>query len=502
MLPARGLKCRKFVVDRYKPSSSPREEISRQFCRSTQPWASALLLAVLLVSCSEPPSTLSIGEPISIDTTDVDPELADAVAGTIELINKTPFSSSLRGRLAMMYEVNHFPDAALAMYEQAVLLDPQDFSWWYFGALIEKKQGDFDAALAKVQRAIAIDPGYVPAYLHQGNWLLEQNRFDEAIEAFNEAALLGAGSPAAVGLAQVYLRENKFQSVIDVLDPYAQTLPHPQIWRLLASAYGPLGLEQEAEVARALGQEALPLLWMDPILQRPNKYVRGFGRRLAYAQSLLSAERYAEALRELERLRLIRPDDEILINNLAVAYDKTEQFDKAVSTLERGINLAPNQYRFYVYLADLLYRAGGNDEAVDLLNRSLQINERDAEAYERLGSVLMRLERFGEALSAFESAIEFGHPNVAGIRLRMGTIHGYHENWDEAIGQFSQVVELDPGNADGHIFLMHALIADEKPQDAEAALRWARRLGVDPQSLQSVVDAIAQKSGHADSQTP
>lgn len=460
------------------------------------------LLVALVASCNAPPRTLSIDEPLRIDTSNVDPELSDSIAETVALIEKTPFSSSLRGRLAMTYDVNHFPDAALVMYEQAALLDPQDFSWWYFGAMIEKKQGDFDAALAKIQRAIEIDPGYVPAYLHQGNWLLEQNRYSEATEAFNEAALLGAGSPAAVGLAQVYLREDKLQSVIDVLAPYSQTLPHPQIWRLLAAAYAPLGLEQEAEVARALGQEALPLLWLDPIRQRPNKYVRGFGRRLAYAQSLLSAERHAAALRELERLQAIRPDDEILINNLAVAYDKTGQSDKAVLTLERGINLAPNQYRFYVYLADLLYRAGGNEEAVDLLNRSLEINERDAEAYERLGAVLMRLERFTEALSAFESAIEFGHANVAGIRLRIGTIHGYLENWVEAIDQFSQVVALDPSNADGHIYLMHALIADEQLHEAEAALQWARRLGIDSQSLQSVVDAIDQKTGQNDSQAP
>ncbi len=461
-----------------------------------------LLLTVLVASCNVAPSTASIDEPVQIDTTEVDPELANSVAEMLELINATPFSSSLRGRLAMMYEVNHFPDAALGMYEQAALLDPQEFSWWYFGALIDKKQGNFDAAIEKIKRAIAIDPGYVPAHLHQGSWLLEQNRYDEAVAAYNEAASLGAGSPAAVGLAQVYLREDSFQAVIDVLTPYAQNLPHPQIWRLLAAAYAPLGLEQEAEVARALGQEAIPLLWLDPIRQRPNKYIRGFGRRLAYAQSLLSAERYAEALRELERLQAIRPDDEILLNNLSVAYDKSGQFDKAVQTLERGIELAPNQFRFYVYLGDLLYRAGGNEEAIDLFNRSLQINDRNAEAYERLGSVLMRLERFSEAMSAFEKAIEFGHSNVAGIRLRMGTIQGYQENWDEAIDQFSQVVRLEPANVDGHVFLLHALVGDNRLQEAEAALQWAARLGIDSQSLQPVVDAISQKNGQVDPQSP
>lgn len=460
---------------------------------------------LLLVCCScsnQVQDTEIVGTPHIIDTSQVDSELAETIGDTLGLIAQTPYSASLRGRLGMIYEVNHFPDAARIMYQQASALDEREFAWWYFGALIDQQKGDIDQALEKIARAIDIDHGYVPAHLHRGNWLLQQDLLAEAMEAFSDAAALGAGSPAAVGTAQVHLRREEFNKVVDNLVPYAETLPHPQIWRLLSTAYTRLGMEEEAEVARALSRDASPMLWLDPLRQRPNRYVRGFGRRMVYAQSLLKADRYDDALRELESLQGIKPNDEALISNLAFAYEKTQQAEKAKDILQKGIELMPKQFRFYVQLGDLMYRGGHNEDALMLLTQSTEISDRNPGAYERLGSVLMRLERFDEAISAFMKAIEFGYSDTAGIRLRIGTIYGYREQWTEAIAEFSQVVELDPGNENGHVYLAHALVEQGELDQAEAALNWAYRLGVDPELLQPPELLIEQRRNQVNPTTP
>ena len=436
-----------------------------------------------------------------IKTEEVDPELAKAVDSTIELIEKTPYSAVLRGRLAMTYEVNHFPDAALEMYAQAALLDSQEFAWWYFGALLEQKRGDFVAAVSKLEHAIDIDANYVPAHLHMGNWLLEQNHFDRALDSFNTAASLGAGSPAAVGIAQTYLRQDNFESVVDVLVPYSKSLPHPQIWRLLGLAYDRLGLEEEASIAKALSKEALPMLWLDPIRQRPNRYVKGFGRRIVYAQSLLKAERYSDALRELEKLHEFQPNDEALISSLAVAYEKTGQSERAKEILQSGINRIPGQHRFYVQLGDLMYRTGNNERALTLITQSIEMSEANPEAHERLGAVLMRMERFEESVAAFTKAIDYGHANVSDIHLRMGTIHGARGDWKNAVEQFRKVVDLDPSNIDGHVYLAHAYIASDQLLEAEETVDWAVRLGLDSVAFETVRSAIVEGRNNSESDT-
>lgn len=465
-----------------------------------------LALAMLCLSCWSCSNSVQAPEIVDsayvIDTSQIDLELAETIEESLDLIEKTPYSASLRGRLGMIYEVNHFADAARVMYKQASTLDAREFTWWYFGALLDQQKGAFDSALEKIDNAIDIDHGYVPAHLHRGNWLLHQNRLAEALESFGDAAALGAGSPSAVGIAQVHLRREEFAEVVDVLVPYVESLPHPQIWRLLATAYGRLGMDAEAEVARALSKEATPLHWMDPLRQRPNKYVRGFGRRIVFAQSLLRADRYDDALKELERLLDIKPNDEALISNLAVAYEKTHQPEKAKEILERGIELMPEQFRFYVQLGDLMYRGGHNEDALALLTQSTTINQRNPGAYERLGSVLMRLERFDEAIAAFEDAIGFGFSDVAGIRLRIGTIYGYLEQWNEAVAEFSQVVELDPGNTNGHVYLVHALIEQGELDKAESALTWARRLRVDSELLAPPESLLEQRRNQTEPNSP
>ena len=461
------------------------------------------LLCAIGWSCSNPNDESDlIGFAHVLDTSQLDSELSETIIETIDLIEKTPYSASLRGRLGMIYEVNHFLEEARIMYEQASTLDPREFAWWYFGALIDQQKGDIDRALEKIDQAIDIDHGYVPVHLHRGNWLLQQDRLSEALEAFGDAAALGAGSPAAVGIAQVHIRREEFEEAVDVLVPYSESLPHPQIWRLLAIAYGRLGMESEAEVARALSKETTPLHWLDPLRQRPNRYVRGFGRRIVFAQSLLRADRYNDALRELERLLDIEPNDEALISNLAVVYEKTQQPEKAKEILERGIDLMPEQFRFYVQLGDLMYRGGHSEDALALLTQSTKINERNPGAYERLGSVLMRLQRFDEAIAAFHNAIDFGYSDVAEIRLRIGTIYGYREQWLEAVSEFSQVVELDPGNANGHVYLAHALIEKGELDQAEAALKWARRLRVNPELLQPPSLLIEERRNQTDPNSP
>ena len=465
---------------------------------------SASLVAILLLSasCSRISDGVHIDAPQRIATTGVDLDLVRAIEETINLIEQTPHSAALRGRLAMMYEVNHFPAMALTMYEQAILLDPREFAWLYFAALIHKQQGDFDEAINKMDRAIEIDPDYVPVHLHRGTWLLEQNRLEESLKSFHAASRLGAGSPAAVGLAQVYLRQGNPEGVVDVLEGYSQTIPHPQIWRLLASAYSQLGQDREAEVARALGSEAMPLQWLDPIRQRPNRYVYGFGRRIVHAQSLLRSNRFEEALLELESLQKIDRNNEALLSNLAAAYEKTGNPEKAKEVLEYGIEQFPEQFRFFTHLGDLMYRAGHNEDALALLNKSIAMSERNPTAYERQGLVFMKLERFDEAIDAFESAVEYGHDKVAEIRRRVGTIHGMREQWTEAIDQFSQAVQLDPSNVDGHVFLAHAMIADGKFDKAEAAVLWAQRLGLGGAELESVERTLIQAQLSTDTSNP
>ena len=454
----------------------------------------ALLATVssMLFACTlETKSDIRVVEqPLVIDTTDIDPELADYLTEIVGLIHETPYSAALRGRLAMSYDVNAFRDNAIAMYQQASDIDPFDFTWHYFRAILRGAKGEHVEALLDIQAAIEIDPGYVPAWLHQGTWLFELGRNDEARAAFNAAARLGAGSPAVMGLARIEALEGNHELVVDLLQPYEWNNPHPEIYRLIARSYAVLGNTEEAEVAAALGANPTQLEWIDPLLGDRIKHVRGFGQRLVTAQNLLRGGRIGESMNMLEELYRQNPDDEALISSLAWAYQQTEQYQRASDILTRGIEKYPEQYRFYTNLGYLMLHAGHADDAEKLFNKSIELHGSNSDAYEQLGITYMHKKQYEKALDAFEQALQFGSRNNANILLKKGTIEGLQMQWDAAIETFQRVVKAEPQLSDAHVYLSYAYTESKQFDEARASLAWAQRLGISQSALQRAHDFL------------
>ena len=442
-------------------------------------------LVALLSGCAVPDKCpySELPDPPQIGTENVDDELVQFVQGLLEDIDENPRSASLRGRLAMTYDANSFQLEAVEAYEQARALDPYEFQWSYFGALMSSGVGDYDAAIEKINWAVHVDDSYIPAWLSRGHWMLQQGDLDQAEESFQWAADLGAGSPSSVGLAMVLLRHENYQQAVDLLEPVNRELPHPQIFRLLARAYTGLGDSRSAEVATALAKNPEPMRWIDPLLRQKDQFIRGFGPRMVHAQNLMKAGQSNRALRLLESLRQERPEDETLINNLAWAYSSTNQHERASQVLQNGIRLYPDQARNYTLLAFLMYRGSHFDDALSLVDQSIEIQPNAADSHEVRGRVLLRLNRLDEAVAAFERAIASGSEKRAELTMAIGTIDAMSEQWDDAIERFQQVVEMTPNTSDAHVFLVKALIASGRLGEAQDALSWAERLGVNPAEL-------------------
>lgn len=457
-------------------------------------------LTALLAGCAvQQKCPLSeLGEPPQIGTDNVDEELVDFVTDLLEQIQKNPRSSTLRGRLAMTYDVNSFQLESVEAYEQASVLDPYEFQWSYFGALMSAGVGDYDGAIEKINWAVQIDDSYIPAWLSRGHWMLERGDLDLAEESFQTAADLGAGSPSSVGLAMVWLRREDYQQTVELLEPVNRELPHPQIFRLLARAYTGIGDSSSAEVATALGRSPEPLRWIDPLRRQKDKYIRGFGPRLVHAQNLMKGDHAKPALELLESLRRQRPNDEALINNLAWAYSSTNQHERASEVLQHGINMYPDQARNYTMLAFLMYRGGHLDDALRLVDQSIEIQPNAPDSYEVRGRVLLRLERLDEAVRAFERSIAAGSDKRIELTLAIGTIDAMSQRWDDAIERFQDVVERAPGTTDAHIFLVKALIASERLGEAQDALLWAERLGINPTELAKLYMQWNQRAAEAE----
>ncbi|MXW54433.1 MAG: tetratricopeptide repeat protein [Gammaproteobacteria bacterium] len=453
----------------------------------------ALILAALAsTSCSTQPDSDLVEfpvaeEPVLPDLKDIDEGLADYITVRHNQVIQYPTSGSERGRLAMTYDVNNWSRQSIPVYEQAHLLDPYEFMWPYFVAHQNAKIGEYEEAVGMIEVALTIDPDYSAAWLWLGTWLLRLDRFDDAELAFERAYSIDQSFYSIVGKARVKLMSGNSQESIDLLEPLRVKTLHPEIFRLLATAYNDLGRSNEANVARALSKQEAALNWPDPIVIRREKHIRGFGGRLARAQRLLQANRVEESLRELLSLRTQYGDRPSLVSTLAWAYSAQGETTMAMETLQIGIESSPEHQPYYTQLGDLVSLTGNLDTAEGLLRKSVELNESDSEAHLRLGIVLMQQQRFDEAISAFNAVLDIGSSAIAEAHLHLGTIEGYRQQWDEAARHLKRTIELNPRHIAAHERLCYVYIEARQFDELDAALLWTQQLAIPPENFAQVL---------------
>lgn len=432
--------------------------------------------------------------PVGVSLEGADPDLAVRLKEFLSATRGAPHSGELRGRLAMAYEVNGFPEAAIATYAQAGALDPDEFSWPYFRALLLARNGDLPAAVEHLDRAIGIDADYVPAWLWRGKWSLDIGDDASAEASYRRAEALGAGSPAAAGMAQVRMRAGQYSRALALLEPVANEQRHPHLYRMLGEAYRELGRDEDARLAFARSRHATPLQWFDPRQGVKTKYIAGFKNQMAHAQDMLSVGRYEDALEILEVWRDRHPNDAALLTNLGWAYMGLGDLDQANEIMERGLvehSKDTPGYYFHYHLGRLRAMQGKVPDALHHLVTASTLNPTQSEPHEERANLLLRLDRRDEALAAFEKALEVGSQFPERLLQIMGVVEAARGKWKEAIAHFREAVREDPSFAIAHVQLARSLAQESLWQEARAALDMADRLGTHPKDVAAARHVLA-----------
>ena len=432
----------------------------------------ALIAACL--SCTPGPGT---NDPPQVSVEVSDPELAAFLAAVLEAARTDPEDAEARGRLGMAYEMNDLEDAALLAYAQAEGLDPTDFRWPYFQALVVSRQGNPEAALVHLERALSVDAEYAPAWLWQGSFLLDLGRDAEAAIAFQRARDLDAEVHAATGLAQLALRQDRPADALTLLHPLQRDNPHPQVFRLLGRAYQALGRVDDARIAMARGKDATPLRWDDPREADKAGQIMSLGGLLALAEDVIRAHRYDAAVQILVPLRVRYPNDKALLGNLALAYGRSGQTAQALDVLRHAFSLHPDHAPFHNVMSSVLEEKGDRDGTRHHLEESIRLNPAQAWVHERLGRIRMGMGDYDAALASFDAAVRYGIDQPASVLHLAGSIEGARERWPDAIAYFKRAVALDESHTDAYIYLAICQAEVGNLDEADAALSWAEKLG-------------------------
>jgi tetratricopeptide (TPR) repeat protein len=292
---------------------------------------------------------------------------------------------------------------------------PSDDAVWYALGLAQfASPGSAGAlALGSFQKAAALKPQEPEYVFRQGVALLESEKFDEALPPLREAVRLGPKQakyhvPLGLCLARKGDRTGalaEFRALLDLKPTGKDVL---------------------------LAQKAIARM-DDPLRDIPKSEEENFKRGVDWLNRADAPQQAIDAFLDI----LDRYPDLASVQALTgLAYERLDDAGPAVEHLRRAIELRPESYEPYLYLAELYLTKQKPDQAAELYQQALDRNPLSDRAYQALGNI---------ALARGDAAL--------------------------GLTDLRALVTLRPDDPNAHKQLAQALDAANQPDDAESELR-------------------------------
>jgi len=151
---------------------------------------------------------------------------------------------------------------------------------------------------------------------------------------------------------------------------------------------------------------------------------------------------------------------------------------------EAAIEIYPRAVDARVNLANYYFRKGEFLEALTFYQEALPYIEGTGIGglHLRIAETLVRLGRFEEAVPEFEQAVE-EEPGAVWIRNNLGNVLTRLGRWVDATAQFREAIRIEPDNADALVNLGACVLNEGKVEEAVALFR--RAVGLDPGNIQA-----------------
>jgi tetratricopeptide (TPR) repeat protein len=119
-----------------------------------------------------------------------------------------------------------------------------------------------------------------------------------------------------------------------------------------------------------------------------------------------------------------------------------ERYDEALECLDKAIEIDSNYARAWAYKANVFNSLERYEEALVFYDKAIALDENDKLAWANRGDVLYNLKRYDEALVFYDRAIELD-ANYQGAWVKRGNVLNNLKRYDEALVSFDRAITLD-----------------------------------------------------------
>ena len=395
-------------------------------------------------------------------------EWDEAAAAYERAVMSSPRRTAYRRQLANALLTAGRPERALEVLRDLVRVRPADAGGWYLLSDLELELANYGEAEAAARRLIELEPDSLRGAYVLSRVLGAQREYQAMVGVLEPAVRLAlerdvAPSQIATLLQRLSVAHEQLgdhDAAVDRLTEALELTPsNLGLQAQLAQAYLNAGRLDQAAAAVSQAQQASPgnlaLLRLEAqtlsargevadavavleraLVQHEDQPVAHFALANMYSQH----ERVDDAVRVLRAAEVRFPDNPIVTFQLGAVFERGQRYGEAEGAFRRALERDPDDAATLNYLGYMLAERGERlDESVDLIRRALELDPgngsyldslgwaylkqnrldlaepplrqasdqlaRNSVVQDHLGDLLFLLERYAEAISAWERAL-------------------------------------------------------------------------------------------------
>jgi tetratricopeptide (TPR) repeat protein len=138
----------------------------------------------------------------------------------------------------------------------------------------------------------------------------------------------------------------------------------------------------------------------------------------------------------------LEPNDYNALNNIAVAYNKLDESEKAIEYLDRALEINDKFNLAYVNRAESYNQLNKYDLALQNVSKALAIEPNFAHSYSIKAKILTKQELYDEAEESISKAVEIA-PNSGDVYLNQGFFYEGRKNYLESLRSYEKAESLN-----------------------------------------------------------
>jgi Flp pilus assembly protein TadD len=374
--------------------------------------------------------------------------------------------------------------AAISEFREALRYQPDNADALNLLGAGLTNTGDFEGAIAELERAIKLKPALPEAHFNLAIALEKSDHLDDAEKQYQAAISAKGGSypEASVALGKLFFRMGKTsQATQELQNALVQNPDLADAHYVLARVLQASGKQEEAavefKVAQSLSQR-LPDAMQSSLLSNR-------------ALELAAKGDFKAATDSLHKAIALKPDYGVPHYNLGLILADQGNLKDATNELAKAISLLPGQAKVWYQLGRVLKRAGDNDNAFLALSWAARLSPTDLSIRSELDS-LRAGNKSGSILDNSQSASARRPP---GLPLSSDTAAdhlAFAEDLDASgdrlgsVGELLRSLALQPSNLDvrKHLAKTYAALGEND----HAILEYQKILIVSPNEVDSRVE--------------